>query len=265
MLKISLQRIAISSASIWLLLALSMTAKSQDQAASQIAAKYKDKLVTLHSSYCGKELHFDADAKLVSRPTWGYWKTCQGMRIRNLQIEDDKIKIDAQRVPISYDCATKRVRDLSLERPEKNKKAQYDQISTEDQNVSIEMQLGSNSDEKSVLELMDKLFRQSDPVLGPDGEIRSAGLGTSAPVMVHTPDPAYSEEARAAGYEGTVVLSVVVGVDGLVHNARVVQALGKGLDKKAIEALKKWRFKPGTMCGSPVPVQVDVEITFKLD
>src|SRR5579864_3420575 len=100
---------------IWLFFGLVMTVSvwAQDASVSAIASQYKDKLVTLRGSYCGQQLKFDADAKLVSRPVWGNWETCQGMIIRNVQVADDKIKIAAQRVPISYDCETKQVRDLS--------------------------------------------------------------------------------------------------------------------------------------------------------
>jgi TonB family protein len=90
------------------------------------------------------------------------------------------------------------------------------------------------------------------------------GGGVSAPRVVYQPDPEYSEEARKARYQGTVVLWVIVGADGRVHNPYVAQTLGMGLDEKALESVRTWKFEPARMNGQPVPVQVKVEVNFRL-
>lgn len=77
-------------------------------------------------------------------------------------------------------------------------------------------------------------------------------------------DPDYSDEAKQIKFQGTVVLWVVVGADGLPGQIRVARALGHGLDEQAIKAVKKWKFKPGTFDGRPVPVQVNIEVDFRL-
>jgi periplasmic protein TonB len=90
------------------------------------------------------------------------------------------------------------------------------------------------------------------------------GGGVSAPRAVYAPDPEYSEEARKAKYQGTVVLWIVVGPDGRVHDMRVSRALGLGLDEKALEAVKQWRFEPARKDGQAVAVQVNIEVNFRL-
>ncbi len=85
------------------------------------------------------------------------------------------------------------------------------------------------------------------------------------PHPVFTPDPEYSKEARDAHYQGTCVLWVVLGADGNVHNIKVVRGLGHGLDKKAVETVKGWRFEPAQENGQPVAVQINVEVSFRLD
>lgn len=90
------------------------------------------------------------------------------------------------------------------------------------------------------------------------------GGGVSAPVPIHRVEPEYSEEARKAKFQGTVLLAIVVDVDGTTRNIRVLRALGMGLDEKAIEAVSKWRFRPGYKDGKPVPVQANVEVSFRL-
>jgi TonB family protein len=91
-----------------------------------------------------------------------------------------------------------------------------------------------------------------------------SGLKTTAPRLIHKVEPEYSEEAREAGLEGTVVLGIEVGADGQAHDIRVLRTLGKGLDEKAVETVRLWKFEPGTRDGKPVAVQATIEINFRL-
>jgi TonB family protein len=90
------------------------------------------------------------------------------------------------------------------------------------------------------------------------------GGGVSAPKEIYAPEPEYSEEARKVKHMGTVVLQLVVGSDGNPRDIRVVRTLGLGLDEKAIEAVKKWRFEPAKKDGKPVAALVSVEVDFHL-
>jgi periplasmic protein TonB len=99
---------------------------------------------------------------------------------------------------------------------------------------------------------------------GIGGGAYHVGGGVSAPNVIYAPDPEFSEEARKAKFQGTVVLWVVVGPDGRTHEVRVRRTLGMGLDEKAIEAIRLWKFEPGRKDGIPVAVQVNVEVNFRL-
>jgi TonB family protein len=90
------------------------------------------------------------------------------------------------------------------------------------------------------------------------------GGGVSAPRAVYAPDPEYSEEARKAKFQGVCVLWLVVGPDGRPRDIRVARTLGLGLDEKAIEAVKNWKFEPALKDGKPVAVQINVEVSFRL-
>jgi periplasmic protein TonB len=90
------------------------------------------------------------------------------------------------------------------------------------------------------------------------------GGGVSAPVPIFQPEPEYSEEARKAKWQGSVTLALVVDETGKAVQIQVVKALGLGLDQKAIEAVSKWRFRPGMKDGKPVPVIASVEVSFRL-
>ncbi|HEY6970454.1 MAG TPA: energy transducer TonB [Candidatus Angelobacter sp.] len=99
---------------------------------------------------------------------------------------------------------------------------------------------------------------------GYGGSVFSVGNGVTAPRVIYDPDPEYSPEARAARYQGTVKLWAVIGPDGRTRELRVQQSVGMGLDEKALEAVRKWRFEPATMNGHPVAVQIEVEVGFHL-
>lgn len=99
---------------------------------------------------------------------------------------------------------------------------------------------------------------------GTGGGVFRVGGGVSAPKAVYAPDPEYSEEARKAKYQGVCVLYVEVGPDGRTHSIHVARSLGLGLDEKAIEAVKNWKFEPAMKDGRPVTVAVNIEVTFHL-
>jgi TonB family protein len=99
---------------------------------------------------------------------------------------------------------------------------------------------------------------------GIGGGVFRVGGGVSAPRALDTPDPEYSEEARKAKYQGTCVLWLIVGPDGHPRDIKVARALGMGLDEKAIEAVRNWKFEPALKDGKPVAVQINVEVNFRL-
>lgn len=96
------------------------------------------------------------------------------------------------------------------------------------------------------------------------GPYRPGWGGVTAPRTVYAPDPEYSDEARRAKYQGSVLLWLVVGADGLPSDIRVVRSVGLGLDEKALEAVRTWRFQPGLKDGKPVATQINVEVSFRL-
>jgi len=104
----------------------------------------------------------------------------------------------------------------------------------------------------------------SGDVAGIGGGKYKGGGGVSAPRPLYDPEPEYSNEAREAKFQGSVVLWVVVGADGVPHDIRVQRSLGMGLDEKAIAAVHNWRFQPAMRNGQPVAVQVSIEVNFRL-
>lgn len=99
---------------------------------------------------------------------------------------------------------------------------------------------------------------------GYGGGVFHVGGGVSPPRVIYQVDPEFSEEARKAKYQGTCTLMLIVGTNGKPSNIRVASSLGMGLDEKAIEAVKQWRFEPSQKDGHPVPVEIAVEVEFHL-
>jgi TonB family protein len=97
------------------------------------------------------------------------------------------------------------------------------------------------------------------------GGLYHIGGGVAAPVLLKQVDPEFSDEARRAKYQGSCTISIIVDVNGIPQNPRVVQNLGMGLDEKALEAVKQFRFKPAMKDGkTPVPVMITVVVNFRL-
>jgi len=97
------------------------------------------------------------------------------------------------------------------------------------------------------------------------GGLYKIGGSVSAPVVVHSVDPEFSDEARRAKYQGVCLISIIVDAQGNPQNPRVVRALGMGLDEKALDAIRQFKFKPAMKDGkTPVPVPLVIEINFRL-
>jgi TonB family protein len=90
------------------------------------------------------------------------------------------------------------------------------------------------------------------------------GPAVSAPTLIYKVEPEYAEQARAAKFQGMVLLYVQVSPEGEAINVQVLHSLGLGLDEKAMECVAKWRFRPGMKDGQPVTVEAQIEVNFRL-
>ena len=99
---------------------------------------------------------------------------------------------------------------------------------------------------------------------GTGGGVYHPGGGVSAPQVIFAPDPEFSDEARRAKYQGICVVSVIVDAQGNPQHVHVIRPLGMGLDEKAVEAVKQYKFRPAMFQGHPVPVEVNIEVNFRI-
>ena len=99
---------------------------------------------------------------------------------------------------------------------------------------------------------------------GYGGGIYHVGGGVSNPILIYAPDPEFSDEARRAKYQGVCVVGLIVDPQGNPQHVRIVRPLGMGLDEKALEAVREYRFKPAMFKGKAVAVEVDIEVNFRI-
>lgn len=132
--------------------------------------------------------------------------------------------------------------------------------------MKVEQKLTFNFDPRKKRAELNELAQTTvryAPAMVRHGVYRVGG-GVSPPKGFYMPDPAYSDKARKAKYQGVAVLSLIVGEDGSPRDIKVPKALGQGLDVKAVEAVQRWKFEPAMKDGTPVAVAINVEVRFQL-
>ena len=115
--------------------------------------------------------------------------------------------------------------------------------------------------EEAVLAPVDASWKDSD-----DGALRlyRVGGGVSAPVPLNSVQAEFTDAARRAKYQGVCLVSTIVDRNGMPQDVRVVRKLDYGLDQSALDAVRRYRFKPAMRNGEPVPTMVTIEVNFRL-
>ena len=258
-------------------------------AADQLEDDYQGKILTLRQFYTGKHLVFHADGSLAGSAAVGPWTVDGQIFIQTIKVKGRALRIRGRRVCLIFDSKKEPPRDV-LEWLKESKADDRDKREGpfRARNVDIDIGLDAeNPDEEGVKAAMNKVFLASGESMRdivPDfwrdyfGQVEglparvanSAPLysgkrgDTSVPRGTYMPNPAFSEEARVAKYQGTMTLSVVVEPSGTAGDVAIVTPLGLGLDEKAVEQVRLWKFKPAARDGEPVAVKIMVEVDFHL-
>jgi periplasmic protein TonB len=90
-----------------------------------------------------------------------------------------------------------------------------------------------------------------------------AGFPVSDPILLSAPEPGFPPLAREAHYGGISVIGAVINTSGTPEEIRIVRPVGMGLDEEAVYAVSQYRFRPATLNGKPVPVYVNIEVSFR--
>jgi len=244
-------------------------AKAMEAELNQV---YRDRILIVRNFYGGKHLRYDADGQLLEGGRPGYWTLDGDVKFDGIKLGRRNIEVDGTRIWLAYD----------------QKGKQFGQIQPPGNHVRIEIDADLNGlTIPQVQSLMAKVFLTKNEkltdfvpaywrtflsgTLGPGASEQQPPLPAgetghkfTAPVALAHGEPSYTEEARRAKLNGTVVLWLNVDRDGKVASVKILRPLGLGLDDHAVETVMKWRFKPATRDGEPFPVLVSAEVSFRL-
>lgn len=224
--------------------------------------KYKNQLLALRSPLAGRVQKFDSSGQPLDPPSKGQWLFYGGVYVEKVDISNDKLSLEGPQVAPTDKKKKGKPVFVPIGKPVKVEIRLDQPLASADQ-AQIVMDhvfyLGAEALEHARPE-----YRRSDDTASAGPAYHLGKDGVKAPQATYTPEPEFSEKARKAKYQGTVVVNVMVDQEGSMSRIRLVRPLGMGLDENAMERLKTWRFKPGTYNGHPVAVEMNIEVAFNL-
>lgn len=230
----------------------------------QQLAPLQGQVLALREPVEGKELQFDVTgARQKGKP--GLWTTDSYIHVAEIEVAPDKITLRGKRreawfvrgevVPVNDDRGDVKIEILTAPGRTGLGDALHKIFLSSKEKIDISSTKRCWKDAQASAAV---------PANSPEGRDEKVRAGISAPRPTKTPDPKYSEDARRDHVEGTVILFVKLSAQGRPQEICVVRPLGHGLDQEAIDAVREWRFEPARRGSEPVPVQVNIEVNFRL-
>lgn len=234
---------------------------------------YKNKVVILREFHSGSQLEYDEQGQLLRGGPIGPWTLDGEIRVSKLRLKEHLLEIDAERLYLMIDQNGKSFNAKFADKVRiKIALSQPDLESVNRALSKVFLARGEKLEDFAPLfwrpfltgnlpatqkGLKEAVPREPVLMLGKDPDI-------TAPVQVHTPEPPYTEVARQAKFQGTLVLSIVIDEHGDVREVIIRKPLGLGLDENAVQTVSGWKFKPALRSGAPIDLRVMVEVTFRL-
>ena len=233
-----------------------------DSVKDELNRKYKNQLLALRSPLTGRVQKFDSSGQPLNPTSNAQWLFYGGIYVEKLDLSDDKLTLEGPQVAPTDEKKKGKPVFVPIGKPVKVEIRLDQPLASADQAQAIMDRVFFLGEE--ALQHTQPEYRRSDNA-GSAGPVYSISKeGVKHPQAVSTPEPEFSEKARKAKYQGTAILNAVVDKEGNVSRIRLVRPLGMGLDENAMEALKTWRFQPGTYHGQPVAVEMNIEVSFNL-
>ncbi|HLW55256.1 MAG TPA: energy transducer TonB [Candidatus Angelobacter sp.] len=235
---------------------------SADKTADTLKSSYQNHLVGVRYPIHPGDEKFDTSGRPVDPGQPQDWEFYGGILVKKLSLKNNLLRLEGPRVAFADPAKGKKL--ITISAPVKFE-------------IRLDHPLTSVDDGKALLnrifyldehdlDHMKPEYRQKGT--NPNAEVDAAELMGKAefvaPKPVYTPEPEFSEEARRKKYQGTVMTSIVIDKSGNVTSVRVEQALGYGLDQKAVEYIRRWRFQAARRNGQPVSARLKVEVEFHL-
>ena len=252
------------------------SARNPDQSLREILARTKGQILSLRHVTSDSTMKYDVSGRLgLTSP--GGWTAHGHVRVRKAELKGNVLRIEADRIPLVYIASERRF--VSLKRSQK---------------VRIEIAVSGTNDQMDVAREWNKAFLNANEDLPenieeywkpflecfthPEIERCShfeekaenlpgtslVGDGVAAPTVRSRTEPQYTESARKARVQGTVIFEAIVTKEGHLDIVRIIRPLGVGLEESAAAALSDWTFEPGLRAGEPVSVLLHIEVNFNL-
>lgn len=269
---------------------ISLPAWAGDNLEEQMRTEYQNKVLTQRHFYGGDHLVYRFDGSLIDEAKVGPWTVDGQISVLDVEVREQALHIHGRRVFLVFDSKAKPYRDvLDLLKESDDPNRDEEEKFYRSQEVEIDIGLPSNSPDLSeattamnavflapgesmaaivpsfwrdYLEQQESLPRSVPHTAEPLQDLASGGV--TAPNATYMPEPGFSEWALRAKVQGTITMSVVADTSGAVSDVQIVQPLGLGLDEKAVDSVSAWKFDPAKKNGTPVPVELMVEVDFSL-
>lgn len=258
---------------------------------TKLKSEYCGRVVTLRSFLPGDQLEFNPLGDPLTRSEADSWTTSGEINLTEIHLKDDQLQFLGKRVFLVskggnnfeslFTVPGLVGSGIQIANPRKKKFKKLEKLRP----VTITIHLQPQMSEDAIRSAIHKVFLGGDENLSDvappywklllstpgfnDPSVRMkdvlrVGGRITPPHALYAPNPEYSEVARQAQLQGTVLVWLVVDSAGLPRNIRLVRAIGLGLDDKAARAVSQWKFDPAKKDLVPVEVQINVEVTFKL-
>lgn len=232
-----------------------------------IEAKLQGPFVMLRGMWDGDNLHFDSQGNLTdSTPTLPFSLSAVG--VDKIRLTDSELEIEGRREGLEFIRAIRAVSYKSARKIHISIAVDSHHPEALDAAVAKVFSIGVDKDlATSAPEYWQRWLR---PLLGLPGLETVAGIdhpggGVTPPRLAYAPDPKFTEPARELKYRGIVVVGLVVDAEGRPAHVHIVRPLGMGLDEQAVETVSHYQFTAATFQGKPVPVEINIEVNFRIN
>lgn len=243
----------------------------------QLNADFRGKILLLRNFYSGSDLTYDERGVLVSRAVAGSW-TVANIRISGLRVSAQGIEIAGERLGTFYDKGKPRFAKVGKCRIHVARPVSDGEPATEFSSLLLGkvfippgedlrplvpeywMYYLSGSDSHSRVSAWEATLEKGKDAPRKPGE---APKGLIPPRAIYSPDPEYTKEASSKNVDGVSVVHTVIDASGAPTHIAIIEPLGMGLDEQSVLALSQWKFRPSTLNGQPVPVEVSIQIDFR--
>jgi TonB family protein len=266
---------------------LSVTAAGADEPIAKILTdRYHEKTLNLRHSFISSSQKYDADGQPLVDGQEGSWTLYGRVSVAKVSIGSDALRVEGNRVTYRFSEEEKRFMPFPDRERVKIEIRLSNPLTSEDAATAVLGRVFALTEE-DIVQSAPQYWRaylkrsaaqnpeggglsQKPPPgetranVGPGGVFRVGDLHVTPPRATYSPEPEFSEIARRSNFQGSLSLDIIVDAKGQVSNVSIFRPLGMGLDESAVETVRQWRFTPAMKDGSPVAVQIYVEIDFRL-